>query len=150
MHGHHPRKARSPTYIVWEGMKRRCQNPKASNYAAYGGRGIKVSERWQSFANFLTDMGERPEGHTLERGNNDGNYEPGNCRWATKKEQAANRRSTVIVEYLGRKQTLIAWCRELGIKYNRAWHRHRVGHPPEVIFQVDPVRTRTLPTRQCA
>lgn len=75
-------------------MQRRCRNPNATRYERYGGRGIKVCERWKGedgFANFLADMGERPDGKTLDRVNNDGNYEPSNCRWATPLEQGANK-----------------------------------------------------------
>lgn len=80
-------------YKTFNGMKERCMNPNNKFYKNYGARGIKVCERWlESFAHFLEDMGERPNGHTIDRINNDGNYEPSNCKWATKKEQQNNTR----------------------------------------------------------
>lgn len=94
-HGHAARNplARSPEYRAWDAMKSRCYNPKARGYAGYGGRGIAVCDRWRySFENFLADMGERPSPeHSLDRIDNDGNYEPGNVRWATRSEQQRNR-----------------------------------------------------------
>ena len=80
-----------PTYSSWASMIQRCTNPNAGGYHRYGGRGIRVCERWRdSYAAFLADVGPRPPGRTLDRINNDGNYEPGNCRWATKSEQRIN------------------------------------------------------------
>ena len=91
-HGHAFAGRRSSEYRTWYAMKQRCTNPNVEHYDRYGGRGITVCERWaNSFCNFLADMGLKPSRrHSIDRVNNDGNYEPGNCRWATQKEQANN------------------------------------------------------------
>lgn len=81
-----------PLYHLWHTMRQRCSNPKHKSYKHYGGRGISVDERWDDFGNFLEDMGMKPDGMSLNRIDNDGNYEPGNVRWATPAEQTANRR----------------------------------------------------------
>lgn len=81
----------SPTHYSWQAMRIRCRNPRSKDYHRYGGRGIVICDRWDKFENFLADMGERPVGKTLDRRDNDGNYEPSNCKWSTRKEQAANR-----------------------------------------------------------
>src|SRR6266705_4232652 len=82
--------AGTPYYKVWQAIIQRCTNPSDPNYSRYGGRGIQVCERWRDFRNFYADMGERPEGMTLERKNNDGNYESDNCCWASRSQQMYN------------------------------------------------------------
>jgi hypothetical protein len=94
---------RSPEYSAWKHMLSRCRNEADSNWQDYGGRGIKVCERWVHFESFLADMGKRPTGLTLERIRNDGNYEPGNVRWATRPEQSQNRRGLRLSPDLVRK-----------------------------------------------
>jgi hypothetical protein len=98
-HGHAPDGATSATYNSWRAMIERCANRKHPQHVYYGARGIMVCERWRFFINFLADMGERPVGLTLDRFDNNGNYELRNCRWATPKEQANNRRKRAVESY---------------------------------------------------
>lgn len=100
-------RARSPEYRTWSDMRSRCNNPRHQNYKFYGARGIRVCERWNIFENFLADMGSRPGlGYSIDRIDVNGNYEPGNCRWATKSEQARNTRQNRRIEYRGRSYIL--------------------------------------------
>lgn len=104
-HGHMSGRKISPTYRSWITMKTRCDNPNMKYYYNYGGRGISYCKRWKSFENFLEDMGNRPEGTSLDRINNDGNYEASNCRWATRNEQNKNRRKSCAVDAAIRENT---------------------------------------------
>jgi hypothetical protein len=114
-HGHAVGGKISPTYQSWKDMKARCNCTTKSDYAYYGGRGIKVCERWQSFSTFVLDMGARPAGMTLERDDNDGDYSPDNCRWATRKEQTHNTRRSVRVTYNGETMCVAEWAARIGI-----------------------------------
>jgi len=103
-----------PTYHTWQGMKKRCLDKKNVAYKHYGGRGITVCERWKSdFRNFLADMGEKPPGKTLDRIDNNGNYEPSNCRWSTWLEQAQNKRNVKIITCKGEKVSISEAARRI-------------------------------------
>lgn len=122
IHGHR-RPKRSPTYISWQSIWPRCNDPNHCAYSDYGGRGIKVCDRWQYFTNFLEDMGERPEGKQLDREDNDGDYTPDNCRWITAKKNCRNRRNNRLITANGKTQCIAAWSEETGIEYNTIYAR---------------------------
>jgi len=106
----------TPEWRVWKGMRQRCLDVDVPQYRHYGGRGIKICTRWESFDNFFEDMGHRPSAkHSLDRIDVNGNYEPNNCKWATWKEQHRNRRSNVLIEYNGKIQCMSAWAEEYGL-----------------------------------
>lgn len=128
LHGHKTRGKVSPEYRAWCLMRERCSNPKGPHYHRYGGRGITVCERWGSFENFLADMGERPSPkHSLDRVDFDGNYEPGNCRWATVEEQANNTSRNRFIEFNGERLTLAQAARKYGLKARQISDRLRAG-----------------------
>lgn len=148
----------TPLYQRWKGMKQRTSDPNAKQFADYGGRGIKVCERWQSFENFAADMG--PTFHddlTLERIDVNGDYEPANCTWITKAEQARNRRNNHAVTWQGRTMVLAAWEEALGLnrrilgdRLRRGWSIERAlttGADPDAIAQLgnsDGIDTRDV------
>jgi hypothetical protein len=109
LHGHARRYQPTPTYTAFQGMHERCGNTNRHGYKRYGGRGITVCDRWNSFENFLEDMGERPTGTSLDRRDNDAGYNPGNCRWATRNQQARNTRSNRLVTFNGQTECVAAW-----------------------------------------
>lgn len=110
-----PASKRRSEYNTWKNIRQRCGNPKHAKFAYYGGRGIKVCERWASFELFLLDMGARPEGSpTIERLDYNKGYEPGNCKWATWTEQQNNKRNSLNLTLGERTQTVSDWARELG------------------------------------
>lgn len=114
-HGHSAGGPASKTYTVWVGMKGRCSRAKNNRYAQYGGRGISVCERWQTFANFLADMGERPDGYSLERLDVNGNYEPSNCAWIPLRLQGRNTTRSAHVSLNGERMTQAEAAERLGV-----------------------------------
>lgn len=135
-------KKMSPTYHTWVNMKRRCVKEDFDSYPDYGGRGITYDERWEDFAAFLSDMGERPEGTTLDRIDPDGNYTKENCRWATAREQLLNRRNTVMVTFKGKTVPLRDACLETGVPYATAWRRLKSGWDHTLALTTPPDQRR--------
>lgn len=132
-------KRHEPEYAVWYLMRQRCDDPDNSGY---GGRGINVCDRWQSFERFYEDMGPRPTpDHQIDRIDNDGPYSPDNCRWATRIENCNNRRDNVLIEWRGEALTVPEWSRRTGVGKHPLWHRlFRLGWSVE--------RALTTPVRQ--
>lgn len=112
-------------YLVWLNMRRRCNDPKDKSYKDYGARGIKVCDRWTNFGNFYADMGSRPTPkHSIDRKNNDGDYNLANCRWATNYEQSLNKRNSILVPYNGAEIPLVEYCKITGLSIHTAmWRR---------------------------
>jgi hypothetical protein len=130
-HGHAKVSAVSRTWNVWSGMKSRCRCKTHKQYEDYGGRGIKVCDRWDVFSNFLADMGKCPTGRSIDRIDNNGNYEPSNCRWATPKQQARNKRNNRLITCNGNTRTLSEWSEITGIKRENISMRIKKGWPVE-------------------
>lgn len=140
---------RSAEYDCWAHMLRRCYTPTTQQYENYGGRGITVCDRWrESFPQFLADMGPRPSAsHSLDRIDNNGNYEPSNCRWATQAEQANNRRQNHPITYQGKTQNIREWERELCLGRNTIYGRLQLGWSLEEAMSKNPIRRITC--RRC-
>jgi hypothetical protein len=130
----------TPEFAIWRSMLGRCRNKNCKSWKRYGGRGIEVCERWNEFQNFYDDMGDRPPGLELERIDNDGNYEPGNCRWASHVEQANNRRNNRFLEARGQKMTIAQWSRETGLLQSTIWQRMARGWPASDILATEKFR----------
>ena len=131
-------RGRSVEYHLWDAMIQRCHNPSSTGYAGYGARGISVCSRWRVYENFLADVGRRPSAkHSLDRRDNDGNYSPDNFRWATKTEQARNRRSSRFITFAGETLCVAEWAERSGInmkafhlRLKRGWSMARAVSTP--------------------
>jgi len=138
-------KSGSKAYQVWTNMFQRCNNPNHAQYADYGGRGISVCVRWQTFKSFYEDMGDPPLDMCIERVDNDKGYTKGNCRWATRTEENRNKRSNRILDYNGESRPMSEWAEEIGIKYGTLKTRLRLGWSVEEALEtaVRPWRRRS-------
>lgn len=117
----------TPTYRTWVDMRRRCQQPHRPDYKNYGAKGIKVCARWESFEKFLEDMGIRPEGLTLDRIDNAGNYEPTNCRWVDRKTQERNKSTNNFIDIYGESLTVAEAAEKYKMNYYTLWGRIKRG-----------------------
>lgn len=141
-----------PEHNAWSSMISRCENASVATYRHYGGRGITVCERWHTFALFIEDMGLRPTpAHSIDRTAVNGNYEPGNCRWATRQEQSLNRTSTAMVTYQGRRMSLVSAAQLCGIEVKPVRSRLRRGwsidRSLETPLEMNAKRARALALR---
>jgi hypothetical protein len=136
--------ANLPEYFIWKSMISRCHNPQDQSYFRYGGRGIVVHDKWkESFACFLADVGLRPSAlHSIDRLDNDGNYEPGNVAWRTREEQQNNMRNNLLVEFRGEVQTLARWAFQLGMNYDTLFNRISRAKWPVERALTTPVKSR--------
>jgi len=146
---HGQSKAKTAEYYTWKSMIARTTNPDDKNYC---GRGITVCERWQGengFANFFADMGHRPsQRHSIDRKDNDGNYEPDNCRWATRIEQSNNRRNNIIITWNDKTLSLAEWATLLGVPYGRLKSRVKMGWSHDQILSRPPRITKPRKPRR--
>jgi hypothetical protein len=137
--------SRTKEYKAWQKMKDRCFNENNSHYEGYGGRGITVCSRWMDFENFYKDMGECPEGCSIDRIDNDSSYMPSNCRWATTSQQMNNTRRNVVIQFNGESLTVAQWENRLGINKGTAYHRLRRGWSIERALTTPPCRKVASP-----
>ena len=131
-------KSKVRSFKIWMQMRHRCYNSRVPSFRLYGGRGITICDRWRhSYENFVADMGEPPPGHSIDRIDNNGNYEPGNCRWATNAQQQLNRSNNRRITFQGETLTLTEWARRLGgstmmlsLRLKRGWSTERALTTP--------------------
>lgn len=135
-----PFKNPHPLYNVWASMRSRCRNPNNRQWNDYGGRGIETCSRWEDFHAFVEDMGERPSGHTLDRIDNNGNYSPENCRWASRKTQQRNQRRAVYVKIEGKKYRAIELAELAGVKTDTIVDRANRGLPYDQVISSEALR----------
>lgn len=134
----------TPTYVSWAGMIQRCFDQNSTSYPRYGARGITVCERWLAFENFYADMGERPEGYSLDRIDPNGNYQPGNVRWATDEHQNNNKRNSKIISVNGEPMTIGEAARKYNIHYHSLHSRLRMGWSPEEAVSIPIQKDRDI------
>ena len=132
---------RTRLYNVWNGMKQRCNDPNGKLYHRYGGRGIKVCDEWMDYNNFrdwaMSNGYDENAPHgkcTLDRIDNDGNYEPKNCKWASSIEQSVNKGNNHMITYRGETMTISQWARKMGIEYHTLLYRIKAGWSEDIIF----------------
>lgn len=130
-HGRH----KTSEWNIWQAIRQRCTNPNNPDYKNYGGRGIGLCERWEEFSSFLADMGEKPDGYSIERVDLNKHYEPSNCKWIPIGEQSRNRRMNKTIVVNGEPMLMIDAAKAVGIKYATLKRRVAKGWPQEKLFQ---------------